>query len=84
MAKIAVSMTEVFSKTMQQILEERIEKCCEKVRVNAINQINEEISEIVAATVIQIFDVCSFDRVGQELVIRIDTSKLLKQAREDK
>lgn len=78
MSTLTVPLTEVFAKSMQQILEERIKQCCEKARVDAINQIQQEISEIVASTVLQIFEVCSFDRAGRELRITIDTSKMLK------
>ena len=78
MTTFTVPLTELFAKSMQQILEERIEQCCEKARTDAINQIQKEISNIVASTVLQIFDVCSFDRAGRELRITIDTSKMLK------
>lgn len=78
MTTFSVPLSEVFAKSMQQILEERIEKCCEKARRDAINQIQEEISKIVASTGLQIFEVCSFDRAGRELRITIDTSKMFK------
>lgn len=78
MTTFTVPLTEVFTKSMEQILEERIEQCCKKARTDAINQIQQEISKIVASTVLEIFDVCSFARAGHELCITIDTSKMLK------
>lgn len=78
MTTFMVPTSEVFAKTLQDVLEERIEKCCEKARVDAINQIQAEINKIVSATALQIFELCEFDRDGKHLRITVDTTKLFK------
>ena len=83
MAHFNIPLGEVFAKPMKDILEERIEKVCEKARTDAINRIQKEIENIIAATVVSIFEQCSFERLGPDLRITVDTSKLFK-AKEEK
>ena len=82
MAHFNVPLEEVFAKPIKDILEQRIQKVCEKARTDAINQIQTEIENILASTVVRIFEVCSFERFGPDLRITVDTSKLFKPKEE--
>lgn len=82
MAQFNVPLEEVFAKSMKDILEQQIEKVCKKARTDAINQIQTEIENILASTVVRIFQVCSFERFGSDMRITVDTSKLFKPKEE--
>lgn len=83
MATVNFDLHNTFEKELRTYLERHIKEAVRNLRVQAMQDLSDEIDKWVAATAVKIFEVCSFDRAGRDLRITVDTSKVFAESKEE-
>jgi hypothetical protein len=65
-----------FASGLQKELEAKIREYTKEAVLKLRKDVDAEIDRVLAAIVIEVFSICSFEYAGRELRITVDTSKM--------
>lgn len=76
-----VTQTQEFNSIIKKRIEEAIDRLIEQIQNEAVQRLRYEINQCVGVAALEVMDVCSYERFGNELRITVDISKLPKPSR---